>query len=312
MATHGTSDSRVADAHGSLAVGLLCGFTASLIWGGQISVSAFGVRSNLQVFDITAIRVAVAGLVLLPILLRSQPATLCGIGWRRGLILAVCAGPTYSLLSVGGLNFAPVTHNAIIISGLTPLLAALVAMLLFHFRPRPQGVIGLALIILGVMLIGWQGLNAGGAAQTWIGDLIFVGGAVLMAGYTVTAQRWVINPLRGTAVIGVLSLLYLPVYLTLIESHIPDAEAWEILLQAVYQGILAAAVSIYCYTRAVAILGAAYAALFIALVPVLATLIAIPTLGEIPTELEWIGMVTVTVGISLALGSRARVIGSEA
>lgn len=292
-------------------VGLACGLAAALIWGGQISVSAYGVRATLQALDITALRVAMAGLLMLPFVLRSDPLRLCGIGWRRGLVLSLCAGAPYSLLSVGGLYFAPAAHNAVIISGLTPLLAAALAVLWLHFRPPPLHAAGLALIIVGVVCIGWQGLASRGLGDTWIGDLLFLGGALLMAGYTVALRRWGIEPLLGTAVIAVLSLLYLPIYFTTVESRIPEATLAEVLLQAVYQGVLAAVVSLVLYTRAVAALGAAYAAVFLALVPALATLIAIPALGELPAPLEWTGMLVVTAGMLLTLAPRLLAPGAD-
>jgi drug/metabolite transporter (DMT)-like permease len=80
----------------------------------------------------------------------------------------------------------------------------------------------------------------------------------------------------------------------------------EILVQGIFQGILSAIVALLCFTRAVAILGAARGAVFGALVPGLALLFAIPILGQFPTRLQITGVALVTVGMLFALGLFAR------
>ena len=47
--------------------GAVLGLAAVSIWAGNIVVAGLGLRSNLTPWDISAIRFAVAGLVLLPI-----------------------------------------------------------------------------------------------------------------------------------------------------------------------------------------------------------------------------------------------------
>ncbi|NQV21292.1 MAG: EamA family transporter, partial [Rhodospirillales bacterium] len=76
----------------------------------------------------------------------------------------------------------------------------------------------------------------------------------------------------------------------------------EVLLQAVYQGLMPSFVGMYFMLLAVRHLGANRAAVFVSMVPVLAAVLAIPTLGEIPSALAWSGMGLVTVGALFALG----------
>ncbi len=296
---------QTASARGGLGLGILCGFLAVGIWAGQISVNAVAIRGGLNTFDVTAIRAVVAGLVLLPVLWRAGFADLGGIGWRRGFILAACAGPPFTLVNVGGLHFAPPAHAAVINPSLTPFFTTLLAIAVLRVLPPRAAVAGLALIVLGVVIIGWEGLTGGGRPTAWIGDIILASGAVLWAGYTVFSQRWGIDPLVGTAVIAFYSMiLYLPPYLAIVGTAALDADASILVLQAVYQGLIAGVGSIFLYTRAVGLLGGAPTALFVALIPALGILIAIATLGEDPSTLEWTGMAVVTVGMLLALAPR--------
>lgn len=284
------------------AIGLVCGLAAALIWAGQGSVSAFGVRSVLDAADIVALRVIVAGAVMLPVVLRSKLKTLAGIGWRRGIFLAACVGVPYSLVTITGLDFAPVSHHAVIISGLTPFLAILAVAALSRSNLSKKAVVGPCIILVGVVLIGWRDLLSGNLhGEIWKGDLLFVLGACLLAGFTVASKRWRTDPIHTTAVVAVLSFVYLPFYFLAFETRIPLAAGWELVLQGLYQGLLSAVVAIFLYAHAVAKLGAVPATLFAALVPALSTLIAIPALHEFPATIEWAGVLFVTVGIAAGL-----------
>ena len=79
--------------------------------------------------------------------------------------------------------------------------------------------------------------------------------------------------------------------------------------QVLSQGVLSGVVALICYGAAVARLGASRAAVFSALAPALAALIAIPVLGEIPTVLTVVGIGLAVVGV--ALGSGAVKLGSS-
>ena len=64
----------------ALPAAVLYGLTASLIWGAWPVVSALGIRQSLAVADIAALRFLVAGLILLPLVIRNGTG---GLGWRR-------------------------------------------------------------------------------------------------------------------------------------------------------------------------------------------------------------------------------------
>ena len=79
----------------------------------------------------------------------------------------------------------------------------------------------------------------------------------------------------------------------------------ELLLQAIVQGALIGAVSIFVYTRAVAAMGPAMTALFAAAVPCVTTLAAMPLLSEYPSALALLGVGVVTLGMIVAARLRA-------
>ena len=112
--------------------------------------------------------------------------------------------------------------------------------------------------------------------------------------------------LDATALTCVISLAYLPVYLLSGASRLSLAPLGELVVQAVYQGVLASAVALLAFNRAVALLGAR-APGFTALVPVLATLGAAAVLGEVPGGVEIAAVAAVAAGVLFnALGGTRR------
>jgi drug/metabolite transporter (DMT)-like permease len=163
-------------------------------------------------------------------------------------------------------------------------------------------ILGALAIMAGLVTLGWDGL-ANHGELTWLGDAMFVLGGLFWASYTIGSRVWRVEPLHATAVVGVLSMvLYMPGYFWFAGTQLSEAPWREIVIQAVFQGVLSAIVALLLYTRAVAILGAARGAVFAALVPTFSLLIAIPLLHETPTELQLLGVLFVTAGMIFALG----------
>ena len=96
--------------------------------------------------------------------------------------------------------------------------------------------------------------------------------------------------------------VYIPIWLFWLESNLAVAPRSEILLQGAYQGLVPSVLGISCLNIAVRHIGANTTSVFLSAVPGVAALVAIPILQEMPGLPAWIGMITVTVGILLALG----------
>jgi drug/metabolite transporter (DMT)-like permease len=271
-----------------------------LIWAGFPAITKLAMASDaLTAWDVTALRFGVAGLILLPAFWRR------GLGrlrWPAALLLACGAGAPYVLLTAGGLAFAPAGHMGVITPSCMLLFATLGSRLLLRDPLHTGRVAGVLTILGGIVMLGWDGLTNHGE-QTWLGDLMFVMGGFFWASYTIGSRVWSVEPFHTTAVVAVLSMLvYLPGYAAFAESQLSTAPWTEIAIQAVFQGLLSAIVALLLYTRAVAILGAARGAVFAALVPSFSLLLAIPLLREIPTPLQLVGVVLVTIGMVFALG----------
>ena len=289
-----------------IAIGVVSGLVAAIIWGGWPVISQLSVgNAALSVGDLVALRFGVAGLVLLPLVLRKGLGTLSPL---KALALTCGAGAPYALLAIGGLHFAPASHAGVVIPGTMLLVSTIGGALLLADRPTPVRLIGLAVICAGVLMIGWDGLHPSGAVlaygpTVWMGDILFMAAGFAWACYTLGARAWRAEPLHATAVIAVISMaVYLPVYALFMDSHLLTAPLGEVVFQGLYQGMGSAVLALIFYTAAVARLGAARGAVFAALVPGATALLAIPVLGEVPGPLPLAGVVLVTLGMVAALG----------
>jgi drug/metabolite transporter (DMT)-like permease len=263
-----------------------------------------GVINGLTPGDLILMRFSVAGVVLMPLLLRWGLPTLAGIGWRRGLILTVLGGPAFALMQMGGYAFAPLAHGAVIHPASVTILSTGIAAALLGEQLSRVHLIGAALVISGIVLISWQGLHAAIGVGTWVGDLLFFTSAVLWAVFTVLIRHWRLPALRVIAVVSFLSLVViLPGYLAWYGlEHLRARPLLPMAMQALVQGLMQGVVALTAYSQAIRVLGVSRAVLFPAMVPAVSILIGIPIVGEVPNAIQITGLLLVTIGLMSAIG----------
>ncbi|WP_404382698.1 DMT family transporter [Caenispirillum salinarum] len=284
-------------------VGSLWGIGAALIWAGWMAITRLGVTTTLTAADLTVLRFGVAGLILAPVLWRARHRV-TALPWPLLAGMVIGAGAPYSMVLGFGLTMAPAAHAGALVPGTLPLFTALLSALFLGEVIARRARLGLVLIVAGALTIGGLGILTGWPQET-AGHAVFLCGAVMWATFTVCMRRAALPPLEAVAVVCVASgVLFTPLYLALPPQGIPTAPVWEVLMQAFYQGVMSAVAALFCFSRAVAMLGAARAAVFGALVPVLVSLLGIPVLGEWPTPGDMAGIVAVSLGVFLASGAR--------
>jgi len=281
--------------------GALYGLAAVCIWAAFIVVSRLGVSTSLTPWDVAAIRFSVAGLLLLPYLLRKKLA-LDRLGWIGLMVIAIGSGAPMVLLVSAGLLFAPAAHAGALFPGVMPLMVAMLAAVLLKEAFTPQKVGGLILIVLGAIGIVWASGGTIGTRQN-IGHLLFLCAGLAWAGYTVAMRRARLDGLHAAAISAVVSLvLYVPIYAVATKASVLRAPLFDVVLQAVVQGVLTAILALLLYGRMVAIFGATGGAAFVALTPAMTALLAIPVLGEWPSAIDLIAIGLISIGVYLVSG----------
>jgi drug/metabolite transporter (DMT)-like permease len=226
-----------------------------------------------------------------------------GLPWPRLLLLVCGAGLPFGWLAMSGTRFAPTAHMGVLMAGASPLIAAALAWVLWRERPDRARALGLALMLVGVLLLAGKSLTQWSTA-TWRGDLLFLAAATLWAGYTLGFRGSGLTPWQAAAVVNAASLLAVAAWVllrggTALSSVPPSALLW----QALWQGLLAGALGLWTYSVAIARLGAAAAAAFGALAPVVSALGGWWWLGDALTGLDALAIAAAVVGVLLASGA---------
>ena len=278
--------------------GLLYLLAACVIWAGWWVVNRAGVVSGIEPSDIVAIRFSVAGLILLPVLIKM------GIGttWPRAILLGLLGGLINSTAAIYGVKFAPASHGATLMPGLMPIIVGLLAWLILNESISRVRWLGICIVIAGAFLIGAQNFLASNENQ-WIGDLLFVGSAISWSFYIICMRLWRISPWQGTALVAVISMIiYLPIYSFHFGGRVFEHPPSTIFFQGLYQGVLTSIGAFWLFNSALAVFGASATAAASALIPALTVILAMIFIGEIPSPVEIMGVLTVIGGLPFAMG----------
>jgi drug/metabolite transporter (DMT)-like permease len=285
--------------------GWACAAGVVLIWSGWVVISRLGVFQTLNSYDIMALRFGVASLAVAPFVWRFWPRHL---KWWQLLIVACGQGIPYLLFAFGGFQFAPAAHAGIIMNGFLPVLAAMIGWLWLKERPGPwrscrhcHHRCRLRADQLGYRNgRRWPGCVEGPFAvhcSSLNGCALHGGdqglGTQAASGHGGHSRY---QPCRLHAC-----------YALLLPKGIHQATWSEILMQGLYQGLGPSVLAVLLFTTAVRTIGPSSTAAMMALVPGMASLLAIPLLGETPSLLAVAGLIIVSAGIALAAGVRPRV-----
>lgn len=291
-----------------LRLGLISG--AVMAFGASLSFAAAraGILGGLQPIDLIFARFIVAGLIMLPVLLRFGVRNLAGIGWKHGLILTALGGAPFALMQTGGYGFAPLAHGAVIAPSTVTIVSTIGAALFLREPLSRNHLMGAAIVLGGIVLIGWDGLAQPAGERAWLGDLLFFASSLLWACFTLLLRHWRVPALRATAAVSVLSCaVSTPLYLIWMgPAHLAALPVGALVFQGLVQGGLQGAITMIAYNQAVTLLGVSRAVLFPATVPALSVLIGIPVVGEIPSALQVGGLCLVTLGLLTTIGAFRR------
>ncbi|MBT9610863.1 MAG: DMT family transporter [Aquabacterium sp.] len=283
----------------NVAIGYAAALGTVAIWAGFILIARLGGKSALTGWDIVALRLGTAAIILLPFSLKLPPGT-----WRDARLwtLSIIGGVVFLILAYAGFKLAPAAHGGILMPGMQPFLVTGLAWLLLGTRPPRQRVLALLPIALGVACVAYPvvtGQHTG--PSTLAGDLMLLSAGIAWATYSVLVKKWVYDAWLLTRFVALAStLLFMPVYWLWLPKGLDQVPMSMLVLQALYQGIGPTIVAMILFLKAVAILGAERMGALVALVPVLAGLGAVPLLDEPLTPWLVAGLALVSLGAWLA------------
>lgn len=277
--------------------GYLAAGATLLIWTSFVLISRLGGKSVLTPYDMLALRLMTASLVLLPF-----SASLLQGAWHdlRLWILTLVGGLLFGLLVYGGFKFAPAAHGGILLSGLQPFFITAIVWLLSGARPTRIRSLGLTAIAIGVVCAAMPYFTHWSTA-TLLGDALLLLSSIAWAFYSVLSKHWGFTPWTLTRAVALGSaILYLPIYALWLPKQLAAAPLSMLLMQGLFQGVGATILAMLFFLKAVSSLGPERTSALLAMVPVAAGVLAIPLLDEALTGWLLSGLVFVSLGAYIA------------
>jgi drug/metabolite transporter (DMT)-like permease len=222
--------------------------------------------------------------------------------WPAVLILAILGIAAFNTLAYSGLQYT-YAINAFLLQSLMPVMIVLLSFVIFREKVTKLQCLGILVSLCGAVTI-----VARGDAEVLLslsvnrGDLLVFTAIACYAGYTVMLRkRPHVHPLAFLATIFWLgSIILVPLYLwetlTVAKLVLNPANLMVIAYVMVFPSII----SYLCYNRGVEMVGANRAGLFIHLMPVFGSTMAVLFLGEVFSWYHGVGILLIGAGIFLA------------
>jgi len=276
---------------------------APLLWGGN-AVAGRLATADWQPFTVTSVRWLCATILLFPFAIgpikRDWPVL--KKNWLVLFSLGAFGMAAFNLLMYLALNYTTAI-NVSIEQASMPGLIMLANFFILSQRVRWLQIVGLLLTLLGVLVTATagepqrffsEGLNRG--------DAIMLLACVFYAAYTFGLRwrpdiHWMSFMWTIAASAFVMTIPFASWELAQGSFVIPSFSGWMVLLYVV---IFPTVISQLAYARGVEILGSNRAGLFLNLVPIFGSLLAVLVIGEVFQWYHLSGLILVLAGIGLA------------
>lgn len=222
--------------------------------------------------------------------------------WKMILLLSILGVATFNTLVYTGLQFTTAI-NALLMQSTMPVLIVLMTYFFFRETIRAVQAVGILLSLAGVLVIVGQGsLEVLTSLSLNLGDLLVFIAVALYAAYS-ALLRWrpPIHPLSFIATTFIAgTIILLPFYVwENMAGRVMSLDGVTILTVG-YVAVFPSILAYLCYNRGVELAGANRAGLFIHLMPVFGTIMAILFLGESFRWFHSLGILLILGGILLA------------
>lgn len=278
------------------------------IWGGSYAV-AKAAMDALSPFAIVALRFWIALLCLAPFLGRTARVDLA-VSAKHGLLAGFVLAIGY-LLQFFGMNETSASTGGFL-AGLIVLLVAVGGAMWFGTPFGWRAGTGLALGLVGLVMVSWQGEATDGPRDTVRGIVLQIAASTSYAMHILLLTR---NG-RGKPAIAYCTwqLVVVAVAATITAAidgrfarNAGEAVAWTpaLVAQIAYLGVLATALGIAVQSKVQHRIPSSHAALLFALQPLFAAVIAWAFLGDRMAAPQIAGGATIIVGVILASFERS-------
>jgi drug/metabolite transporter (DMT)-like permease len=285
-----------------------------LIWGASFSVVKYALR-EMGPLSFATIRFGSASIMLLvwvwvsegkPVIRRED--------WVRVILVGLTAVGVYQVFFTVGLQYTTASNSSLMLATI-PAWTAMFAATSGQERIVPLQVVGLLLSFVGVALtikgggdgfqLGWESLR---------GDALTLVAAALSGASAVLSKRLLArySALRMMAI----SMLCGSVFLVGVSVPEMAAQQWTHFsrgtwLALAFSALPAAALAYVIWFKSIGEVGASRTVIYNNLIPPVAILIALATLGERFTPVQALGALVILMGVALTRFAQAKAIQPE-
>jgi drug/metabolite transporter (DMT)-like permease len=275
---------------------------APLCWAGNI-VLARGVIDIVAPVSLAFWRWTTAFLIVLPFAwkyaVKDWPLALSY--WKIIVFLSLCGITGFNTLLYSAVHTTTAINGALI-QTIMPAVIILISLTAFKESVSLVQVTGIALCMLGAVTVVLQGKISTLFDLSFVkGDIMMVIAVVLYALYSAfLRKRPSMHPLSflvytfGTGALGLL-----PIYCWELAYNEPSALTSGAVFSILYVAVFPSIVAYLCWNRGLELVGANRGGLFINLIPVFASIMAILFLGESLQVFHVVGMALIFSGIIL-------------
>jgi drug/metabolite transporter (DMT)-like permease len=277
-------------------------FCVMPIWAAGFSVVKFALR-EIGPLAFAAVRFLTSALLLLIwVLIAEGKPVIRREDWLRVGLLGLAQVGVYQIFFTVGLKYTTASNSSLLL-GTIPIWTAIIATAWRQERITPFQILGILLSVAGSALVIAAG--NGNLALTWEnfrGDIFTVMAAILAAAAAVMSKPL----LRRYSALRLMSISMICGSLFLLPFGVPEmvAQDWAQVslgawLALVYNIVLAGVLTWVIYFRSIGEIGATGTAVYNTLIPPMAVLVAILTLGERFTPWQALGAAVVLGGVML-------------
>lgn len=264
--------------------------------------------NELPPVTISFFRLLIAFIVLFPLGFRSAwQHRLTFIQYKKPFLLMTLTGVAlFNVLLYGALQFTTAT-NASVLEAVIPAATALLSAAVLKERLLGIQWLGILLSLAGAICVVMDGRIFQVAAMDWnTGDAIMIGGIICWAIYSITVKQYMhLFPTYGALLVMTGSSLLIMGPAVLIEWQLTEfsirrlGEAPGLVAGLLYLGVFPSFIALLLYNRAVGLLGASRASVFLNFLPVATMTGAYLWLGETITFMQILGALIVIMGVTL-------------
>ncbi len=275
---------------------------APLCWGGNI-VLARGMADIIPPVSFAFWRWTIAFVILLPFTWRTARQDWSQVvkSWKIMSILSILGISVFNTMLYTAVHTTTAINGAMIQTTM-PAVIILATLVMFKEKVTRLQILGVAICIIGAFIVILRGRwNTLLGMSFTPGDILMMGAVIVYALYSaLLRQRPAIHPLSFliyTFGLGVIFLL--PAYIWELAGSATMTLTLQVVLSILYVALFPSIVAYFCWNRGVEVIGANRAGLFINLIPVFASILAILFLGETLQAFHIIGMALILGGMIL-------------